>query len=287
MPTSSASGSVTPNLTLGSYGDIYSKLNALQQTANLGRIPGAADLESESSKRIAELLNPPALFTDTSRQAAELGAGRGISSSAAAYSGGLRMTDEERLKRIALGESLLTGAYGRNPTAVLPNVADFGISESQAAELNARKQALSDQIKSQEYIANQRYNTPGYGNTPGTSMSGMVGDATRARAKNPSWLEPDYGWFDRQYGDNSLKANTGSMPWMPGGMPGGYDPGLQSWLGGYGQRTDPYRTGGNTNWNEDQFGDLGWDYSTPGNGSGGQSTSYDDFEAELFGLGWD
>lgn len=82
-------------------------------------IPNAPALEQQSSADIAALLNPPTMFADTSRKAAEIGAGRGVSQSAAAYSGGLRMTDEERLQRMALGEQFLTGAYGRNVPLVM------------------------------------------------------------------------------------------------------------------------------------------------------------------------
>src|SRR3990172_535767 len=71
---------------------------------NLARIPRGAELEGMSSDRIAELLNPPAMFADTDRQAAELGAGRGVPGSASAFGVGLRLTDEERLKRIGQGE---------------------------------------------------------------------------------------------------------------------------------------------------------------------------------------
>src|SRR6266498_3098598 len=77
------------------------------------RIPGQAGLEETSSARINELLNPPALFPDTSRMAAETSAGRGIAGSPAAASTAVRLTDEERLKRIALGEQLFTGAVNR------------------------------------------------------------------------------------------------------------------------------------------------------------------------------
>ena len=63
---------------LGDYPRLSQMLQAQQQMANLGRIPGAVGLEAQSSADIASLLNPPALFPDTSRIAAETAAGRGV-----------------------------------------------------------------------------------------------------------------------------------------------------------------------------------------------------------------
>jgi hypothetical protein len=70
--------------------------------------PGGDLVDEQINRQIQELLNPPAVFTDVSRRAAEVGAGRGISGSEAAFGTGLRMTDEERLRRQTMGQELLT-----------------------------------------------------------------------------------------------------------------------------------------------------------------------------------
>jgi hypothetical protein len=116
-----------------------------QRQANLARIPGEASLEALSSADIAGLLNPPAMFPDVTRQAAEVTAGRGIGGSAAAYGTGLRMTDEERLRRMQLGQQMLSQATARNPAAPLVDPTRFVITPYQQAELDL-----------QRYIANLR-----------------------------------------------------------------------------------------------------------------------------------
>lgn len=84
-------------------------------------VPDVTNLETQSSKDIADLLNPPSVFPDTSRQAGELAAARGVPGTAAAYGTALRMTDEERLKRMALGQNMLSSAYQRTlPYALTP-----------------------------------------------------------------------------------------------------------------------------------------------------------------------
>lgn len=104
--------------------------------ANQARIPGGVGLETASSEAIRGLLNPPSMFPDVNRQAAEVTAARGVGGSAAAYGTGLRMTDEERLRRIALGEQLLSGAYGRQP-AIDPSY--FGMTPYQAESLELQQ----------------------------------------------------------------------------------------------------------------------------------------------------
>src|SRR5438128_2749998 len=124
---------------LGDYPRLSQMLQQQQQMANLGRIPGAAGLESQSTEDIASLLNPPALFPDTSRIAAETAAGRGVAGSGAGYSTAVRMTDEERLKRMALGQQMLGQAYGRNPAAPPIDPLRLGITPYQQQELALRR----------------------------------------------------------------------------------------------------------------------------------------------------
>ena len=117
-----------PNLGLSNVPFLQSYGIGAQQAINQARVPNSAALEQQSSTDIAGLLNPPALFPDTSRRAAEVAAGRGVAGSGAAFSTATRMTDEERLRRIALGEQLLSAADARNPGAPFVDPTKFGIT---------------------------------------------------------------------------------------------------------------------------------------------------------------
>jgi hypothetical protein len=128
--------------------------------ANIGRIPGGVGLESESSKRIMELLNPPSLFPDTSRRAAELTAGRGIAGSPAAFGTGLRMTDDERLRRIALGEQFLSAAYSRQP-AIGPEYT--ALTPYQREQLDLEKKQLELERERAERALALQERESGYG----------------------------------------------------------------------------------------------------------------------------
>src|SRR2546421_7522392 len=121
-------GVIGPNIGLGAV----PSLNALdidqQQAANVSRIPGAAGLEDLSSTDIAGLLNPPQMFPEVDRRTAEVTSGRGIAGSAGAGATGVRMTDEERLRRMALGQQFLSAAYQRNPAAPIVDPTKFAIT---------------------------------------------------------------------------------------------------------------------------------------------------------------
>ena len=140
-------------------------------TVGGGVVPNAPALEAQSSMDIGQLLNPGYNFPDVNRQSAELAAGRGVPGSAAAYGTGLRMTDEERLKRIALGENLLSGAYARNQ----PNV----ITPYQQSQIDIQRGYLDlarqrGQISQSEYDNQlRRLNQPNitYSGTPGVGAS--------------------------------------------------------------------------------------------------------------------
>lgn len=137
MPTTYNTGFTTdPNYTPVPRGFAPPANLADYFAANQSRIPGGVGLETASSEAIRGLLNPPSMFPDVNRQAAEVTAARGVGGSAAAYGTGLRMTDEERLRRIALGEQLLSGAYGRQP-AIDPSY--FGMTPYQAASLELQQ----------------------------------------------------------------------------------------------------------------------------------------------------
>lgn len=118
MPTSVSSFSprkvVTPPLLTGEDGPVDL---ASFYTDQQNRIPNGADLEMQSSDVIRGLLGTPegAMFGDTSRMAAERATGQGVSGSPNAFGVGLKMSDEERLRRISLGQNFLSAAYNRNP----------------------------------------------------------------------------------------------------------------------------------------------------------------------------
>src|SRR3989442_3736414 len=71
--------------------------------------------------------------------AAETAAGRGVAGSGAGYSTAVRMTDEERLRRMALGEQLLSAATARNPAAPIIDPTKFVITPYQQAELDLQR----------------------------------------------------------------------------------------------------------------------------------------------------
>lgn len=105
-------------------------------------VPQARELEQASSTGIAGLLSPPDMFPDTNRRAAEVTAGRGIAGSSAAFGTGLRMTDEERIRRMALGQQLLSGAYARNtPLTITP--AQQAAIDLQNRQLDLQRQQVN------------------------------------------------------------------------------------------------------------------------------------------------
>lgn len=112
-----------------------------------GRIPRGDELEGMSSDTIADLLNPPDFFPEVDRRSAESASLRGIGGSPAGFGAGLRMTDDERLKRIALGQGFLTAASGRNP-AIDPQF--LFQTPQQKAQLELDKQRLELQKQAQE-----------------------------------------------------------------------------------------------------------------------------------------
>lgn len=108
-------------------------------------IPNQTALDTTLSTQIAGLVNPGNLFPDTSRQAAELSAARGVPGSAAAYGTGLRMTDEERLSRIALGEQLMSSMAGRNQANVISPTQQATLALQQAQLKLEQEQAQREQ----------------------------------------------------------------------------------------------------------------------------------------------
>jgi len=108
------------------------------------RIPRGTKLEQASSDAIAGLLNPPAMFVDTARMAAERGASTGVPGSPNAFSAGLKMSDDERLRRIALGEQLFSAASARNP-AVGPEFSMLTAGQTESARQADRAASLDEE----------------------------------------------------------------------------------------------------------------------------------------------
>lgn len=178
-----------------------------QQAANAARIPNDPALESQSSSQIAALLNPGSFFPDTDRMAAEQGAGSGVPGSGAANSSGVRMTAAEQLSRIALGESLLSGADARNPAAQVVNpLSVIGMQE-----------AIKRGIPPTNYgVQGSSYGAAG--SPQGTGMAGSpVAGSDYYANSNPSGT----GWTaygsSPATGINSGGDSNGLLPLYPGG----------------------------------------------------------------------
>lgn len=117
---------------------------------NALRVPQGAALEQASSDSIAGLLNPPSMFPDVARMSAERGAAVGVPGSPNAFSVGLKMSDDERLKRIALGQQFLSGAYARNP-ALPPEFSFLTAGQNEQSSQADRILAMDeDKLKMQQ-----------------------------------------------------------------------------------------------------------------------------------------
>lgn len=209
-----------------------------QQEANAGRIPLGSELQQSLSSDIAGLLNPPAMFPDTNRHSAELEAGRGIGGSAAGYGTGLRMTEEERLKRIALGSSLLSASQASNPAAPLINPLGYmslQFQQQQAAIENSRRARVSSAPRfsstgpqpsvpvtnspflggSENYTWSGSTAGTGEGNTTPWSPSNDSGSATGVSGLDQMLIDlgltpPDYNPGQTGTGYTSIGALPGS-----------------------------------------------------------------------------
>lgn len=222
-------------------------------------IPNAAGLEVLSSKDIEGLLNPPELFPDTSRRAAEVTAGRGVGGSAAAYGTGLRMTDEERIRRIALGEQLLSGAYART----LP----YNLTPEQEARNQLARDLLDAQIAGGYWSRTSRGGVGG-GGLPGYPAGGMPGLTTRP---SPPFVDLTGG------GVSPIDLSRYSV----GGGPMGPD--LSAVLTGPQTGVSPL--------DESYFTDLGWDpygggeYAGEGGGGATGVSEQDYYDLIMGGAG--
>jgi hypothetical protein len=188
-------------------------------------LPNAAGLESLSSRDIESLLNPPSMFPDTNRRAAEVTAGRGVGGSAAAYGTGLRMTDEERIRRMALGEQMLSGAYQRTQP--------YNITPYQGQQLGLERDRLQ--------LERDRLNAmmaAGYFNRGGAGGAGRGGAGGTDFGTSVSRGLTDFPWTDLTAAGGGPDL-TGVYRGAPGG---GVTPGpayQQPGLGGYGDFVAP------------------------------------------------
>lgn len=82
-------------------------------------IPNYSGLAKTESGNINNLLNPTD-FTDVQRRAAEQAVAGGFQGSGVADALGLRMTEEEKIRRQMLGSQMLSGAAARLPAAFNP-----------------------------------------------------------------------------------------------------------------------------------------------------------------------
>ena len=125
--TSAGAGTTTGNVgapTLPDYGEIGGIIDAINASnlaatkrAEDARIPGGPGLEGLSSDRIAELLNPPHEFGEIDVPAAAAGVASGTVGSPFAGISGINLSENERIRRIGLGEDYLSKALARNPAA--------------------------------------------------------------------------------------------------------------------------------------------------------------------------
>jgi len=104
--------------------NIIAQINAqnqqAQQASNAGRIPFAPQLEQQSSQFISNLYNdanraPGEMFANISTNAAEAAVAGGYAGSPFAGVSGLRLNEEERLRRGGLAQGYTSAALARNP----------------------------------------------------------------------------------------------------------------------------------------------------------------------------
>ena len=139
--------------------DLQQLTAALNQTMQQGfqqaaqnRIPGQAGLEQESSSQIQQLLNPPAFYPEVDRRSAETAGLLGMPGEAPASDArNIRMTREEQLRDIGLGQQFLTAALGRNPIG--PQYDPSGLANYLAQLPQRRAEMLTQQ---QQFAAQQQ-----------------------------------------------------------------------------------------------------------------------------------
>ena len=136
--------STAPDLT--SLTNLVNQLNLQgQQTANLGRIPGEAGLEAQSSGNIASLLGgniPQDVVTQLQQQAAERGVAMGSPGSDASNSALLRSLGLTSLDLQGLGQQQFSAATARNPVAPIFDPSKMFLTPAQLGELQTQNAFL-------------------------------------------------------------------------------------------------------------------------------------------------
>ncbi len=109
--------------------DIINQINATNQQAQTSalnsRIPGAEQLQQDSSRNISGFLNPPEQYGEIDVPAASSAVASGTVGSPFAGVTGLNLTRTQRQADMIRGEQLLTGALARNPAAPITDPAQI------------------------------------------------------------------------------------------------------------------------------------------------------------------
>ena len=194
MPPPVVPGSNAPTLPdYGNIEDIIGQINATNQQAQTSalnnRIPMASELQQQSSQNIAALLNPPTQFGELDVPAASAGVASGTVGSPFAGMTGIRLTENERLRRMGLGEQFLSGALARNPIAPIADPQSllhllqqqqFG-AEQAAQERALRERIANAQMANAALLARNRGYSSGGGGGGGTAPR-LPTDYTRPMA---------------------------------------------------------------------------------------------------------
>jgi len=187
---------------LPDYEALMNKVILGQQASNASRIPNDPALEEASSASIMPLLMPGTMFSDVNRMAAERGGAAGIPGSANEFGVGLRMNDEERLRRIALGQNLLSQATARNPGANVLNPLELALNPQQqttAATTNAQLSQQQNQLDLQRELAYLQGNVSLWNtfmNRPSTSYAQSAATPQYSYTAPGDYYDGTAGWYD-------------------------------------------------------------------------------------------
>lgn len=219
-------GGSTPYPTIPDFGlpdieQITQALNQMMSTAFNAeadnRIPGQAGLEAQSSADIQSLLNPGEYFPGTSREAAEVGSLRGVPGSGAADSTWVRMTDEERLRRMGLGQQFFNAAIARNPIA--PQFDPSALANYMAQLPEQQAKLLTQQ---QQFAQSQQQQS----DLALAQMENAFRLAQLQSLRSGGALQRGGGGYGGGYGSTSPPAPPSAIPPVPQPTPQGWG---QAW----------------------------------------------------------
>lgn len=204
-----------------------------QQQANVGRIPGAAGLEAQSSENIGAALRgelPTDVLNLIGQQAAERGIATGAPGGPNANAALLRALGLTSLGQQQVGQQNLSAAYARNPAAPLFNPATQLLSPYQTATL-LRTGGAGTTVGTGAGMA-PFPTLPGGGGGGGYTITGGGGGAPPAMLTSPDYTQTVVGmgpsWADL-FGYGGEAAPTVPMTNLEGGasfgpLPEGYQP---------------------------------------------------------------